>query len=185
MSGEESPRPIRFTSVQNPALVEQHNQVSRLLGRLTRDEAWDQQVCANCQTAVDGAPGDPAFRDEQSRREYWITAECQSCQDVTWEALKAMEDPDVDVPDLLTQIGHTDQHSSPLPFDLFYELTDILPKQTNFFEQMIREGKAEYHIPITCDSCHTTFTAVCEGLSGTVQCPNEDCNAKIEYELNS
>lgn len=173
----DEPKDQRFTRIQNPALVAQHDRISKAIGRLTRDHAWDLGICAQCRKPVDGTPGDPTFSSEAKRREYWITAECQSCQDVTWASLKAMADEaDTDVPNGLTQAAHSEQ------FDLFYTLTDIFPEGPNFFEQMVREGKAEYHIPVTCDSCGTTFAAVCKGVSGSFNCPK--CNTEIQYELN-
>lgn len=176
----DKPKDQRFTNKQEPALVEQYNRISKAIGRLTRDEAWDQLICAGCRRPVDESNGVSAFRDEQSRREYWITAECQACQDITWSALKAMEDPDstaLGVPRLVID-GLSDLHG-----DLFYTLTDFPPEpRVDFFEQVIREGEAEFHIPVTCDSCHTTFTAVCKGLSGSFHCPS--CNVEIQYELN-
>lgn len=78
------PNDPRFTNKQNPELASMHDQVSRALGMLTRDEAWNQRVCASCKQPVNP---DTDFKDSVSVSEYWITALCQGCQDTLFSSL--------------------------------------------------------------------------------------------------
>lgn len=72
--------PPPITTRQAPELVAAHDTISERLGRITRNEAWDRQVCATCGKSV--KPAD--FTNKIAINEYSITAECEPCQDSTW-----------------------------------------------------------------------------------------------------
>lgn len=52
------------------------DKLSLEIGKLSRSEALSKNKCQNCAQDITG------FKDDASRREYNLTAWCQSCQDL-------------------------------------------------------------------------------------------------------
>jgi len=80
-----------MVSYEGEALKELKDGLAKKLFGRTLSESLEKHICVRCGRPVN----DGDFRDEVSKKEYYLSGLCQKCQDEIWD--RGLIDADVDI----------------------------------------------------------------------------------------